>query len=541
MLMKRIIPVFCLAVGSSLCAKSQLYIDNATFFIEPGATVTVQGDLTSNTSIQGTGKILLKGTALQSVNMNSGGATTNAYTIPNLEIDNTANVALTGNLRVGTSLLFTNGKIQAGAYNFTLANAATTTGMADGKFVETNGTGIVQREIGNAAASNVLLPVGTGTTYTPVSLTHSGGTYSNAVLGAQAKAGKSPNAPIRTESYTNAYWTLTSTGVTGGTFIGTGTYPADAASGFIGTETDIYGMSYNGTAWSRTGGAQNTSTNMVSAQLAGNSGQLFGMNRFLLLNSRVLLQGASPSAGIMSDGLRTNGNVIPTTEPYRSAPYSFATLDGGVQEIAAATVFNDQASTNDNLVDWVFVELRNNVTSGSSLVQTRSVFIQKDGDIVDIDGVSPVYFKNLDPNSFTVTVRHRNHLAISTNNTGGFFKSLTIAPSASLDFSTLAAGSILGTANTNYANVGGFNMMVGGDVNGNGNVRYTGPSNDKTVLLTSFLSGNEALVLSNVYSRGDINMNKIVRYTGPSNDKTYMLVTPLNSNESSVLSQVLPN
>ncbi len=540
MLMKRIIPVFCLAVGCSLCSKAQLYIDNATFFIEPGATVTVQGDLTSNASIQGTGKILLKGTTLQSVNMNNGGAATNAYTIPNLEVDNTANVALTGNVRIGTSLTFTNGKIQAGNFNFTLANAAATTGMAVSKFVETNGTGMVQREIGNAAASNVLLPTGIGTAYTPILLTHSGGTYSNAVLSAQAKAGKSPNAHIRTESYTNVYWPLSTTGVTGGTYTGTATYPADASAGFTGTETDIYGMSYSGGVWSRTGGNQNYTANTVTAQLASNTGQLFGMNRFVLLNSRVLLQGANPSAGVMNDGLRSGGNVIPTTEPYRNAPYSFASLDGGVQEVAAASVFADQASVNDNIVDWMFVELRNNATSSSSLVQTRSVFVQRDGDVVDIDGVSPVYFKNLDPNDFTVTLRHRNHLAISTNNAGGFFKSLALAPSTNLDFTTLAAGSILGVSGSNYATTGGFNMMYGGNANSNGNIRFINLQNDKDFILNNILSGNTSGSVSG-YNQGDVNMNKTVRYINLSNDKDFILNTVLGGDASISKNQVLPN
>ena len=70
-------------------ASAQLFIDQATFTIQSGATVTVQGDVTSNTDILGTGKVILKGTANQNVNM--GG-----FTIPNIEIDNTANVTLTG-------------------------------------------------------------------------------------------------------------------------------------------------------------------------------------------------------------------------------------------------------------------------------------------------------------------------------------------------------------------------------------------------------------------------------------------------------------
>ncbi|MES2776501.1 MAG: hypothetical protein V4722_20150 [Bacteroidota bacterium] len=539
--MRRLIPTLALGLGSCLASQAQLYIDNATFFIETGATVTVQGDLTSNVSIQGPGKILLKGSALQNVNMNNGGAATNAYTIPNLEIDNAANVALTGNTKVGTNLTFTTGKIQAGNFNFVLANLATVTTPGAGKFIETNGTGFAQREAPSlATASNLSLPVGVGSSYTPITLSHAGGTYgATSLVGAQAKLAKSPNAHIRTESYTNAYWPVASTNITGGTLTGVGTYNDP---GFTGTETDIRGMSFNGTDWTLTGvSGQDVTLNTVTGALTTATGQIFGMNRFLLMNSRALLQGASPTAGVMLDGLRTGTSVIPLTEPYRGAPYNFTSVNGGAQEVAAAGVFADLGN-NNNIVDWVFVELRNAVTSGATVQETRSALIQRDGDIVDMDGTSPLYFKNLDAGNFTVTIRHRNHLAISTNSTGAIYKNLTLSASTPLlDFSTTGAANILGAANSNYANVGGFNMMWAGNANFSANVRYSGINNDKDHLLGTVLSGNQALILNPIYSSGDMNMNKTVRYSGISNDKDFLLSTPLGANQATIRLQVLPN
>ena len=64
----------------------------------------MQGDVTSNVDIQGTGLLQLKGSALQNVDM--GG-----FAIPNLELDNIANTTLINtNARIGTNLTFTNGK-----------------------------------------------------------------------------------------------------------------------------------------------------------------------------------------------------------------------------------------------------------------------------------------------------------------------------------------------------------------------------------------------------------------------------------------------
>ena len=529
------IPVF------SNLASAQLVIDNAQFFIQPGATVTVQGDVTSNADILGTGVLQLKGLAQQNVNMNG-------FNIPNLEIDNTNNVVLTGNTRVGTSVLFTNGKVQLGSFNFILASATTVTGGAANKFLETNGSGFVQRTIGNAAASNQMIPVGAGSNYTPISLTHSGGTYSNAILSAQAKPGKSPNSHIRTESYTNVYWPVSTSGVTGGTFTGTGTYPADGAPGFTGTETDLRGMSFNGTDWSLVGEARDNTLNTVTAQLAANAGEIVGMNRFVVMNSKVLLQGANVVGGVMSDALRAGTNVIPTTEPYRGAPYNFVSLNGGVQEVAAAAAFNDLGSFN-NIVDWVFLELRNNVSSGSTLLQTRSAFVQRDGDIVDIDGTSPLYFKNMDAGDYTVTVRHRNHIAISTNNTASFYKNLQLASSTPvLDF-TAPATNVLGAANVNYFQTSGVNMMYAGNANGvlgapTQRISYSGSGNDASYILGSLLSGNTGgsigSVASPVYHWADLNFNKRVSYSGSGNDASFILATPLGSNVSNFKQEVKP-
>src|SRR4029079_11778949 len=111
-----------MAAATVFCnmASAQLFIDQATFTIQAGATVTVQGDVTSNTDIQGTGKIILNGSANQNVNM--GG-----FTIPNLEINNTANVTLTGNAIVSGDILFTNGKVLLGANTLTIGSAGTIT------------------------------------------------------------------------------------------------------------------------------------------------------------------------------------------------------------------------------------------------------------------------------------------------------------------------------------------------------------------------------------------------------------------------------
>jgi len=134
----------------------------------------------------------------------------------------------------------------------------------------------------------------------------------------------------------------------------------------------------------------------------------------------------------MDDKLRNSGHMLPVyflraisyrlVNPYRTAPLnaSFTHVNNSAVETIASSVLNDQVDATTNIVDWVFLELRDNSTGnpGSHKVQTRSALLRRDGVIVDIDGISPVYFKDIDAGStYTLVVRHRNHLGLSTDPT----------------------------------------------------------------------------------------------------------------------------
>jgi len=65
---------------------------------------------------------------------NAQNLTMSGFSIPNLQVDNTSNVNLTGATRVSSSLTFTNGKIVLGANSFVLASTATFSGAGAGNF-----------------------------------------------------------------------------------------------------------------------------------------------------------------------------------------------------------------------------------------------------------------------------------------------------------------------------------------------------------------------------------------------------------------------
>jgi hypothetical protein len=548
-----------------LSTNAQLVIDDATFFIGEGAVVTVQGNLTSNVAIQAggsgatLGKIQLKGSGAQQIN-------TNGFVIPRLEIDNTSNATLTGDVRVGNLLEFTNGKFQLGTANFIIEDGTVISGAGASKFLETNGSGQARRLVGANVADKVI-PVGSGTNYTPFMYTTTGSTYgANAYVAVQATgvAVPTPQRHPRTESFLATSWKVTKSGITGGNLVGTGSYLDPQVSG---TEADIVGMFWNGSAWSRTGGTQNAGTNLVGADVTTNSGEIYGMNKFLLLNTKVMLQAAfDAGTGLMRDRLRNQtaaysvgvtpaSNLLPANDPYRSAPYSsyFAHTANANAEQIIPSALQDQANSENNLVDWVFVELRNTSNPGNVVVQTRSALVQRDGDVVDIDGVSPVYFKNEDPGEFSIGIRHRNHLGIYTK-PGTFAAPLSLSPSALVNFSSNTFNSnINGNSGEAYTVSGNVNLLWTGNINGNIRTNYTGNNgpgainnNDRLILLSD-LGNNQASSLSG-YFRGDVNMNRTVNYSGNSgpgfinnNDRLIILGTVLNNVEATVRTEARPN
>ncbi|MEI2750636.1 MAG: hypothetical protein V9E88_18000 [Ferruginibacter sp.] len=205
------------------------------------------------------------------------------------------------------------------------------------------------------------------------------------------------------------------------------------------------------------------------------------------------------------------------------------------------SILNDQADAAKNIVDWVFLELRNNdlASPGANVVQTRAALLRRNGEIVDVDGISPVYFKNIDANNnYTLVVRHRNHLGIATDPVANL-QTIDLSGNSETDFTLMNDAQLFGNASAFAVNTG-KTLLWAGNINANNNIRYNGPANDRDYLLSTILSGNQGTILTDVYSNGDINMNRVVRYNGPANDRDYLLATPLTNNQGTIRTESLP-
>lgn len=112
-------------------------------------------------------------------------------------------------------------------------------------------------------------------------------------------------------------------------------------------------------------------------------------------NLKLWMEGPYSSAA-MQTGLNA-GNLLPLNQPFNNAPWNYSGAESA-------------ADIPDGIVDWVLVELRSDTTA-VSVVASRAAWLQSNGSVLDIDGVTPLTF-DVPHDNYYVVVHHRNHLSI---------------------------------------------------------------------------------------------------------------------------------
>jgi hypothetical protein len=232
----------------------------------------------------------------------------------------------------------------------------------------------------------------------------------------------------------------------------------------------------------------------------------------VIVEPKAYLQGAffNPNVDeedLMRDDLRVAG-IIPTTSPY---------ADGLT---CNTSVFN--TTGNDAIIDWVFVELRD-ATDNSTVVEGRSALLQRDGDIVDVNGLGILKFTSPLDNYF-VAIKHRNHLGIMSN------AALQLDGNrVNLDFTDATIPITFGSNAQTTAGmpVDTFGMWTG-NVNGDTLVQYSGTNPDAPAILSLVLNDpgnflNFSTFVVNGYNTNDLDMDGRVQYEGVSPDSPFIL------------------
>jgi PKD repeat protein len=220
---------------------------------------------------------------------------------------------------------------------------------------------------------------------------------------------------------------------------------------------------------------------------------------------------------LMYDSLRVQG-LIPSIEPYTALGFTQVGNAGGDSVSQAVLGITGKNA----IVDWIFVELRDKNDS-TLVVATRSALLQRDGDIVDVDGTSPVAFRSVLPDDYFVAVRHRNHLGFMGANT------YNLTGIVNIDFTDRNTPTF---GNCGLRDLGSSMTMWSGDASGDGAVIYIGAGSDVNPI-SSFVLGNCGnFVPCPGYARADLDMNGNVVYVtnNPTliSDMTWISTTVVN-------------
>lgn len=173
------------------------------------------------------------------------------------------------------------------------------------------------------------------------------------------------------------------------------------------------------------------------------------------LNLKVFIEGSYNGVDLNSD--LNIKNHLPLIQPYSELPWNYP----GTESVLSIP--------NQNVVDWILVELRDtteaSLATGITSFTRRAGLLLNNGDVVDIDGESPIHIlpegSGVEHKLFVV-LYHRNHLGIMSAN-----EVLKNGDTYSFDF-TDAANKVYGAETGHKLLENGIWGMVSGDANSDG-------------------------------------------------------------------------
>ena len=235
------------------------------------------------------------------------------------------------------------------------------------------------------------------------------------------------------------------------------------------------------------------------------------------LSPKAYLQGALLGVNLpntlMRDDLRVK-NLIPTTSPYSGGLTSANTTTNTVLGITG----------NDAIVDWVFVELRSG-TDSTLIIDSRSALIQRDGDIVDVDGTGSLIFSQANTGQYYLVIKHRNHLGVMSvkNTMNNICKVIDFTQVSTPNFNL----DILNIIDQPQVNVQQGKALWAGNSLNDKDIIYQGTQNDVNVIYTQVVNASSNFFVSPSYKlkgyfTGDIDMNGETIFQGTGNDVEFI-------------------
>jgi alpha-amylase len=259
---------FAPLLGTGTLTAHNLTIENgAATTLATGTIWQVSGNVAIAGSLSGPGTLELNGSTEQTISS----PTTSA--LGNITIHNAANIRLLSPISVSGTLAFTTGHLVLDDHNLTLSSSATVTGADASRYIITpdvaaSGGTVLRPVPGDGAA--VVFPVGTATSYTPISLTNTGAsaTFQVRTFSGLLSGGTNGTPYSRQAEFVNRIWEVTPTLATGPVIELSAQYTtSNQNASFIPNQASLYQNS--GAGWVEVGRVALTGSGPYIAARAG--------------------------------------------------------------------------------------------------------------------------------------------------------------------------------------------------------------------------------------------------------------------------------
>jgi hypothetical protein len=135
------------------------------------------------------------------------------------------------------------------------------------------------------------------------------------------------------------------------------------------------------------------------------------------VNVKVFTSNVDPVSGLMSTNLIAidpmSAVPFPTTDPYFTGIYATSGNYAHVPNVTTPATSTTILSTN-NIVDWIFVELRTGASGATSVAFAKAALLRNDGILLNSDG-TPLSFSGASTTTpYFVAIKHRNHIGFMT-------------------------------------------------------------------------------------------------------------------------------
>jgi len=217
------------------------------------------------------------------------------------------------------------------------------------------------------------------------------------------------------------------------------------------------------------------------------------------LSCKVLLQGAYAGNAQMGTALNTNQH-LPLLQPFISGIWQY----NGTESLVAIPT---------GMVDWVLLELR---STPDTAIARKAAVLYSDGTVKDVNGNSLMTFA-VPAGNYYVAVLHRNHLTAMSA------QQLSLPASGPVDFTDT---SFAGYGHCQIRLAGDVMGLIGGDINQDRVLKYSGAGNDRSIILQRILSevgGTAINATATGYFVEDLRMDGVVKYTGAQNDPSLII------------------